>query len=128
MSQRYMIRMYEAQDQSGDTRVGTLVKPVDRHLSIYANSSEEAEAALHRDVWNKKLPGGTVYQLCPWVGNPELIRSISFSLDGNSERVFLDPASGPYGELRRIRLPRGATPNAQTSQVEATQLDLFPPK
>lgn len=121
-----MVRMYEAQDQTGDTSAGTVVKPIDRHLSIYAASSEEAEAALHRDVWNKKLPGGRVYQLCPWVGNPELIRSVAFATDGSSARVFLDPASGPYGELRRIRLPRGSSPNPQRTENAGEQLDLFP--
>lgn len=120
-----MVRMYEAQDQSGDTRAGTIVKPIDRHLSIYANSSEEAEAALHRDVANKKLPAGAVYQLCPWIGNPELIRSIAFSSEGVSERVFLDPASGPYGELRRIRLPRGVQPRPE-GETTGEQLSLFP--
>ena len=121
-----MVRMYEAQDQTGDTRVGTVVKPIDRHLSIYANSSEEAEAALHRDVLNQKLPGGKVYQLCPWVGNPELIRSIAFALDGSSERVFLDPASGPYGELRRIRIPTTSQPlSANRKETTEEQLTLF---
>jgi hypothetical protein len=125
MSTRYMVRMYEAQDQTGTTRPGTVVKPVDRALSIYASSSEEAERALHRDVWSKKLPSGKVYQLCPWVGNAELIRSISFALDGSSERVFLDPAFGPYGELRRIRLPRSAASREEDSKE---QLSLFPPR
>ncbi len=124
-----MIRMYEAQDQTGETSVGTIVKPIDRHISIYATSSEEAEAALHRDVWNKKLPSGKVYQLCPWVGNPELIRSIAFAADGSSQRVFLDPASGPYGELRRIRLPRGSTSNeSRDAESAIEQLSLFPPR
>lgn len=117
-----MVRMYEAQDKTGTTEPGTVVAPVDRAISIYACSSEEAELALHRDVWSKKLPSGKVYQLCPWVGNAELIRSIAFALDGSSERVFLDTASGPYGELRRIRLPKGA---AEKQNAEG-QLSLFP--
>lgn len=121
-----MVRMYEAKDQSGSTASGTLVVPVDRAISIYASSSEEAELALHRDVWNKKLPSGKVYQLCPWVGNFELIRSISFDLDGVSARVFLDPASGPYGELRRIRSPRGEAAAEAQKQNIGSQLDLFP--
>lgn len=129
MSQRYMVRMYEAQNQTGETSVGTIVKPIDRHISIYATSSEEAEARLHRDVWNKKLPSGKVYQLCPWVGNPELIRSVAFAADGSSRRVFLDPASGPYGELRRIRLPKGSNPNVNGDlESGQEQLSLFPPR
>ncbi len=119
-----MVRMYEAQDQTGSTEVDTVVAPVDRAISIYANSSEEAEAKLHQDVWSNKLPSGKVYQLCPWLGNAELIRSIAFAPDGKSERVFLDPASGPYGELRRIRFPRGA---GQRGSTEA-QLSLFSPR
>ncbi len=125
MSQRYIVRMYEAQNKTGDTRVGTLVAPVDRPLSIYASTSEEAETRLHSDVASRKLPSGTVYQLCPW-GKTELIRSISFALDGSSERVFLDPASGPYGELRSIRLPREADQKKEQSVTE--QLGLFPPR
>lgn len=120
-----MLRMYEAVDNSGATQPGTVVKPVDRHLSIYAANSEEAEGTLHRDVRSNKLPSGKVYQVCPWVGNAELIRSISFSLDGVSERVFLDPAAGPYGELRRIRLPSSSVSHSHRS---GEQLDLFPPR
>jgi len=120
-----MVRMYEAQDKTGSTDSGTVVAPVDRAISIYASSSEEAEAALHRDVWNNKLPAGKVYQLCPWVGNAELIRSIAFAPDGSSARVFLDPAFGPYGELRRIRLPRDTDSQPQNRDG---QLSLFPPR
>ena len=118
-----MVRMYEAQDKSGTTDPGTVVELVNRAISIYASSSDEALVALHRDVASKKLPSGKVYQLCPSVGNAELIRSLAFALDGSCERVFLDPASGLYGELRRIRLPREAA--SQTQDGEA-QFSLFP--
>jgi hypothetical protein len=76
---------------------------------------------LRVDVAAGKLPAGRVYQVCPWVGNPELIRSVSISLDGISSRVFLDPASGPYGYLRRIRLPADSPLN----EPPAAQLPLF---
>jgi hypothetical protein len=105
-----MIRIYEDRDQKGETSPGTIVQPVIRDLSIYANSAEEAEAKLRKDVTSGKLTAGRVYQICPWTANPELIRSVAASLDGSFQRVFLDPASGLYSELRRIRLPRPMVP------------------
>jgi hypothetical protein len=113
--------MYEAQDQTGDTQAGTVVKPVDRHISIYASNSEEAEAALHRDVANKKLPSGKVYQLCPWLGNGELIRSLAFALDASCERVFLDLVAGHYSELRRIRLRIKTKPEGGDTGLDSSK-------
>lgn|SRR5581483_2441890 len=105
MSHRYMIRTYEDAEQKGATAAGTLVAPVNRDLSVYAYTADEAEKKLRSDIASGKLPAGKVYQICPWLANPELIRSVAASLDGTFYRVFLDPA-GLYSELRRIRLPR----------------------
>src|SRR5579875_1321392 len=117
MSLRYMIRMFQDKDRTGNTLPGTIVQPVELPMSIYANSAEEAENKLRIDVASGKLPAGRVYQICPWVGNPELIRSIAISLEGNWGRVFLDPASGPYGYLRRIRLPADSPLLSQAQQL-----------
>lgn len=107
MSHRYVIRIYEDRDQNGATSAGTVVKPVTMDLAIFAYTAEEAEAKLREDVRTGKLAAGRVYQICPWIcpwlNSPELIRSVAASLDGTFHRVFLDPASGVYGELRRIR-------------------------
>jgi hypothetical protein len=123
MSLRYMIRMFEDIDKTGNTAPGTLVQPVELPLSAYAESADDAESKVRVDVAAGKLPAGRVYQVCPWVGNPELIRSISISLEGACSRVFLDPASGPYGYLRRIRLPvdspHNESPPAQLTLFEA---------
>ena len=104
MSSRYRIRVYESGDRDGATGAGTIVIPLERNFTIYAYSAEEAAASIRRDVLNGKLPAGKVYQICPWLGNAEFTRSIAASLDGGFDRVFLDPASGLYSELRCIRL------------------------
>jgi len=101
-----MIRIYEDADQNGATTSGTVIAPINRDLSVYAYSADEAEKKLRSDIESGKLPAGKVYQICPWFANPELIRSVAASLDGSFQRVFLDPATGLYGELRRIRLPK----------------------
>lgn len=101
-----MIRIYEDVNKNGSTVPGTIVGPITRELSVLADSADEAERQLRADVANKALPAGRVYQICPWLANPELIRSFAASLDGSFQRVFLDPAAGLYSELRRIRLPR----------------------
>lgn len=106
MSQRYVIRMFESTEKDGQTCAGTLVEPVNRHLAKYGYSADDVEGSVRRDVAKGKLPSGKVYQICPSMGNVELIRSVAASMDGTFERVFLDPASGLYGELRRIRLPK----------------------
>jgi hypothetical protein len=103
-----MIRTYEDREKNGSTNPDTIVEPVNRELAIYAYSADEAETKIRKDIAGGKLPAGRVYQICPWMANPELIRSVAASLDGSFQRVFLDPASGLYGELRRIRLPRPA--------------------
>lgn len=111
MSQRYLIRVYEDVKNKGETAPGTIVQPVDsRNFGLYAYSAEEVEVKIRENIAKKKLSCGAVYQICPWVGNAELIRSTAVSLDGSFVRVFLDPASGVYGELRRIRLPRPTPP------------------
>ena len=106
MSHRYIIRTYEDCDKKGATSPGTVLEPLNRELSFYAYSADEIEERIRREVAAGLLAPGRVYQICPWMSNPELIRSVAVSLDGSFQRVFLDPAAGLYGEFRRIRLPR----------------------
>jgi hypothetical protein len=106
MSFRYQIRIFESTEKDGATAPGTIVTPISRTLSMYAYSAEEAEKSLRRDIEKKKLPRGKVYQICPVLLNGELIRSFGADLNGSFQHVFLDPAAGPYDELRAIRLPR----------------------
>lgn len=112
-----MIRVYEPVDKGAGTHPGTIVQPSSRELSIYADSAEEAEQRIRNSISSGGLPAGKVYQICPWLANPELIRSVAASLDGRFQRVFLDPAVGLYSELRRIRLPR-----AQSGQQDSVGL------
>ncbi len=104
MSQRYLIRMFRSCENDDEIGPGTIVEPVNDLLSKYAHSGHDAEESLKTDIQKGKLPAGRVYQICPSLGNIELIRSLTASKDGSFERVFLDPASGMYGEQRRIRL------------------------
>jgi len=122
-SQRYRIRVYESGDQDGATQEGTLVIPIEKSFTIHAYSGDEAEALVRRDVLQGKLPRGKVYQLCPWLGNAEFIRSIAASLDGSFARVFLDPASGLYAELRRIRFARQSAVSGKELVRESLVLD-----
>jgi len=103
-----MIRIFEDRERKGATDPGTEVVPVTQELSIYADSADEAEKRLRQDVANGKYAAGRVYQICPWMANIEMIRSVAAGLDGSFHRVFLDPAAGLYGAERRIRLPRPA--------------------
>jgi hypothetical protein len=106
MSNKYKIRMYESGNQDGGTTQGTVMLPVDRCFNVLAVSGEEAENIVRRDVQKGKLPLGRVYQVCPASGSSEPILALAAALDGNLERVSLDPASGLYAEFRRIRYPR----------------------
>ena len=118
MSERYRIRVYESADGDHAVSAGTVVAPIERSFTVYAYSAEEAEASVRADVGRGKLASGKVYQVCPWLGNPELIRSIAASQEGSFERVFLDPAFGLYGGFRRIRLakPTRALPEESFSR------------
>ena len=103
---RYIIRMYSAKEQENSTAPGTVVKPVNIQMSFYEDSADDAEKKLYSEVEKGKLPKGRVYQICPSMGSLEPIRSCAVDAEGSGQRVFLDPADGLYGELRRIRLPR----------------------
>lgn len=103
---RYLVRVFADQEQNNATTPGTVVKPLDVQLSFYTDSADEAEKKLYTDILKDKLAKGRVYQICPSMGSFEPIRSCAIALDGSAQRVFLDPADGVYGTLRRIRLPR----------------------
>ncbi|SRR5579875_1071402 len=106
---RYIVRVFADQEDNGATAPGTVVRPLSMPLSFYEDSADAAEKKLYREVLSGKLPKGRVYQICPSLGSLEPIRTCAVANDGSAQRVFLDPANGLYGELRRIRLPR---PNA----------------
>lgn len=114
MSKKYSIRIYESRKKDGMTCAGTVVEPLEISLSIYADSGDGAELQLRKDVEAGKLLSGRIYQICPSLSVPELIRSMAASLDGSFERVFLDPAAGLYSEARRVRLPDFARPRQET--------------
>lgn len=84
---------------------GTIVAPLNRSLSLEANSAEQAESILCDHVRQGKLTAERVYQICPLIGNSEAIRSVAIDRDGNARRVFLDFAQGRFSEARRIRYP-----------------------
>lgn len=104
MSNRYCVRVYESRAKDGAVGAGTVVEPIDSFLSIYADSGDMAEWKLQKEIESGRLLSGRIYQICPSLSVPELIRSVAASLDGSFERVFLDPAAGLYSETRRVRL------------------------
>jgi len=109
MCEKYMVRMFQEMNGGSATHSGTIVGLVPRELSIYAESAQQAERLLQDDVARGVLPAGRVYQICPWLGNPEIIRSVAASVEGSFERVYLDPAAGLYSDLRRVRAPRAVS-------------------
>jgi hypothetical protein len=122
MSCRYLIRIFRSEIEDDSIRPGTVVTPTDRTLCVYGSSADEVERILLQDVQKGKLPAGRVYQICPQIGRPELIRSVAITTDMNLERVFLDPVAGLYSALRRIRSanPQPA-PMAQTTGQPTTR-------
>jgi len=133
MSNRYNVRVYKSCQGDGSVGSGTIVQPIDRSLTIFADSAEEAADCIQIKVEKGVLLNGTVYQVCPMVGNPELIRSIAVDADGLIARVLLDPASGLYGELRRVRdlqaLSATINESSRPERVEEDSAsDLVPPQ
>lgn len=122
MSCRYQIRVFESRSQDGATSAGTIVGPTALTLGVYAYSGEEAEKSIQKDIAKGKLARGRIYQILPVLGNFELTRSLAVALDGSSERVFLDPANGPYSEFRRIRLPQPAPATEAEAAVATSAL------
>lgn len=104
-SETYRVRVYRT--EKGDTAAGSIVLLSEQSFTVYTYSAQQAETVICNDVLAGKLASDKVYQICPALTSPELIRSIIVSSDGSFERVFLDPAFGLYGESRRIRI---ATP------------------
>lgn len=117
-----MIRMFEDRDQKGRTAPGTEVMPVNRDISFYADSADEAEQRLRKEIAAGKYPAGRVYQICPWMANAEMIRSVASGLDGSFQRIFLDPVGGMYSATRRIRLPRPTTADANEGIRSAAEV------
>jgi hypothetical protein len=113
MSCRYQIRVFESTQKDGATMAGTIMAPLAQTFSVYAYSGEEAEKSIRKDIATGKLARGKVYQVLPLIGNAELTRSLAVGLDGSFERVFLDPAAGPYSEFRRVRMPQ-SVPESQS--------------
>jgi hypothetical protein len=103
MNHRYKIRMYESGDSDGDLAAGTIVLPIDRAFSLQAISADEIEGTLRKEVLDGKLAGGRIYQICPEIGNLEVIRAVAISENANAQRVILEAAKGMYSEFRRIR-------------------------
>jgi hypothetical protein len=103
MSNKYKIRMFESGDGERVTIPGTILLPIDRSFAVNANSTEEAESAICRDVREGKLPFDRIYQICPPAGDCEQIRSLVISKEGGGQAVFLDWGSGLYSEFRRLR-------------------------
>jgi hypothetical protein len=112
--------MYESCNGDGSIHAGTMMRPIDRSFSVYADSGNEVESKIRKDVLEKELAGGRVYQICPQFGSAEIIRSVSVSLDATLQRVFLDPATGLYSEFRRIRHPASTScPADESIETEA---------
>jgi hypothetical protein len=114
---RYIVRMFSDSDGTNATEPGTIVRPVDIQVSLYADSADEAENRLRLELAAGKLPKGHVYQICPLIASVEPIRTCAVAPDGSVERVLLDPIDGPYSEARRILAPG---PAAEPSTVNTS--------
>jgi hypothetical protein len=122
MSSAYSVRMYESTDGKNSTSAGTIVALTGHIFAFYAYTAGEVEMLIRKRILKGALPFGKVYQICPFFGNSEFVRSIAVLSDGSFERVFLDPAQESYGEFRRIRLAN--TARTETQSVRDTTQDL----
>jgi hypothetical protein len=103
MTHRYKIRMYGSADCDGSLAAGTIVMPTDRRFSMNADSADQAERKIRKDVIDGILPGERVYQICPAIGNPEPIRTLALCHEGNARQVILESPTSLYSEFRRLR-------------------------
>ena len=117
MTGRYQVRIFESVEADGATAAGTLLAPVSLSFMLYADSAEKAEILLRKDINKGKRARGKVYQICSVLGHG-FTRSIAATLDGSFQHVFLDPASGPFSETRRIR---SANPVDEVSPVNSLE-------
>jgi hypothetical protein len=120
MSGRYQVRIFASIENDAATVVGTILVPTSLTFTLYADSAEEAEILLHKHVDKGKRPRGRVYQICAVLGQ-EFTRSVAAGLDGSFHHVFLDPASGPFSEMRRIRLPNPIGEPDPANALQAVQ-------
>ena len=105
MNHRYKIRTFESGDGKSSLGSGAVVLPLERSFSLEASCLAEVERRLCEYVRHRKLAAGRVYQICPLIGNPEVIRSVAICEQGIAHRVFLDVARSLSSEFRRLRYP-----------------------
>jgi hypothetical protein len=112
MKHRYKIRTHESGNQDGSTETGTLVLHIGGSSPIDAQSIDEVEAAIRKNIASKTIPSGRVYQICPPPETSESLRSLAVALDGSFHQCTLEPAKGLYSEFRKIKLADSLTPVA----------------
>ncbi len=105
MNYRYKIRTFESGDGKASLASGAIVLPLERSFSLEATCLDEVERRLCEYVRHRKLAAGRVYQICPLIGNPEVIRSVAICEKATARRVFLDVARSLSSEFRRLRYP-----------------------
>ena len=118
LNHRYKIRTFESAEGDGSLVAGTVVVPLERSFALYAPSLDDAEGLLCEDVRQGTLMAGRVYQICPRIGNPEIIRSVAICEKALASRVLLDASHGMSSEFRRIRYPQ------ERAAVETRALEL----
>ena len=103
MTRRYKVLGHESGDRDGAVADGTIVVHIGGSTAVDAQSIDDAEAGLRKQVAARKLPAGCVYQILPPRDSTEGLRALAVALDGNFRSCFLDTGSGIYSEFRRIR-------------------------
>lgn len=102
MTRRYRILEHESGDRDGGTEEGTIVLHIGGSTAIEAQSIEDAEEAVRRQVSSNKRHKGCVYQILPPAGSTESLRALAVALSGEFRSCSLDKGSGLYSEFRRI--------------------------
>jgi hypothetical protein len=123
---RYKIRTLESGDGQSSLASGAVVLPLERSFSLEATCLDEAERRLCEYVRHRKLAAGRVYQICPLIGNPEVIRSVAICEQGIAHRVFLDVARSLSSEFRRLRYPDEARPALVQGRFEPAAEHVIP--
>ncbi len=121
MSGRYQVRVFESIDKDGATSAGAKLQPTTLTFSVYADSMDHAEAILRKEIEKGKHSRGKVYQVCATAGHI-MMRSVAASVDGSFFHVFMDPAAGPYSDLRRLRLSNACPVGEAAIPAHAAQV------
>ena len=103
MTRRYKVLGHESGDRDGAVEAGTIVVHIGGSTTVEAQSIDDVEAGIRKQVAARTLSAGCVYQILPPQDGTESLRALAVALDGNFRPCSLETGKGIYSEFRRIR-------------------------